>query len=109
MRDSYAHEISPILTDIYRDSIITGTVPLKWKNANVCAIFKKSKKSDPANYRPISLTCIASKILEHKVVFSQSLETQMTMVKCTNAGGRTKGANERSIVFVHQHGGDDVT
>ena len=33
----------------------------------------------------------------------------MTMVKCTNAGGRTKGANERSIVFVHQHGGDDVT
>ena len=40
---------------------------------------------------------------------SQSLETQMTMVKCTNAGGRTKGANERSIVFVHQHGGDDVT
>ena len=35
--------------------------------------------------------------------------TQMTMVKHTNAGGRTKGANERSIVFVHQHGGDDVT
>ena len=32
----------------------------------------------------------------------------MTMVKRTNAGGRTKGANERSIVFVHQHGGDDV-
>ena len=27
----------------------------------------------------------------------------MTMVKRTNAGGRTKGANERSIVFVHQH------
>ena len=33
----------------------------------------------------------------------------MTMVKRTNAGGRTKGADERSIVFVHQHGGDDVT
>ena len=33
----------------------------------------------------------------------------MTMVKRTNAGGRTKGANERSIVFVHQHGVDDVT
>ena len=25
------------------------------------------------------------------------------------AGGRTKGANDRSFVFVHQHGGDDVT
>ena len=46
---------------------------------------------------------------DEQVVCSQSLETQMTMVKRTNAGGRTKGANERSIVFVHQHGGDDVT
>ena len=38
----------------------------------------------------------------------QYLETQVTMVKCTNAGGRTKGASEQTIVFVHQHGRDDV-
>ena len=29
--------------------------------------------------------------------------------KMYNAGGRTKGANEKSIVLVHQHGRDDVT
>ena len=30
------------------------------------------------------------------------------MLQCTIAGGRTKGANdERSFVFVHQHGGND--
>ena len=40
---------------------------------------------------------------------NQSFETQITMMKCTNAGGRTKGANEKSIVLVHQHGRDDVT
>ena len=39
---------------------------------------------------------------------NQSLETQI-MVKCTNAGGRTKGIDEKSIVLVHQHGPDDVT
>ena len=33
----------------------------------------------------------------------------VTMVKCTNAGGRTKGANEKAIVLVHQHGRDDIT
>ena len=36
-------------------------------------------------------------------------ETQITMLQCTIAGGRTKEANDRSLVFVHKHGGDDVT
>lgn len=31
------------------------------------------------------------------------------MGKGTNAGGRTKEANETSIVYIHQHGGKDVT
>ena len=31
------------------------------------------------------------------------------MLQCTIASGRTKAANEQSIVFVHQHGGYDVT
>ena len=29
------------------------------------------------------------------------------MLQCAIAGGRTKGANEKSFVFVHQHGGYD--
>ena len=32
------------------------------------------------------------------------------MLQCTIAGGRTKGANEKCFVFVHQYGGyNDVT
>lgn len=61
--------MSKVLTDIYQDCINTGTVPSEWKHANVCAIHEKGKKSDPSNYmyRPASLTCIASKVLEHIV------------------------------------------
>ena len=33
------------------------------------------------------------------VVFKQSRETQITVVKWTNAGGQTKQANERSFVY----------
>ena len=44
-----------------------------------------------------------------KGVCSSSLETQITMLQCTIAGGRTKEANERSFVFFHQHGRDDLT
>lgn len=45
-----------------------GIVPTQWKQALVTSIFKKGPKSDPANYRPISLTCLCCKILEHIVL-----------------------------------------
>lgn len=65
----HAAEIAPILTNIFQDSIESGTVPSRWKSANVCGVFKKGRKSDPSNYRPISLTSITSKILED-IVYS---------------------------------------
>ena len=61
----YSIEIAPVLTNIFRSSIESGVIPNKWKEANVCAIFKKGKKSDPSNYQLISLTCILSKLLDH--------------------------------------------
>ena len=35
-----------------------------WKDANVSPIFKKGEKSNPGNYRPISLTSIVCKLME---------------------------------------------
>ena len=48
----YAAEIAPILTNIFQDSMESGTVPSRWKSANVFGVLKKGKKSDPSNYRP---------------------------------------------------------
>ena len=56
-----------MLADIYQSSVDSGQVPCKWKHPRVCGVHKKGDKSDPANYRPISLTCIASKVPEHIV------------------------------------------
>ena len=39
-----------------------GRVPKEWKLANVTPLFKKGDKSDPGNYRPVSLTSITCKI-----------------------------------------------
>ena len=41
-----------------------STVPPIWKAANVCPIFKKGGKTDPGNYRPVSLTCVIFKMVE---------------------------------------------
>ena len=51
-------ELAPILQLIFQRSIDTGKVPDIWKEANVSPIYKKGDKSDPSNYRPISLTCV---------------------------------------------------
>ena len=42
-------------------------MPEDWTKARVTPIYKKGDKSSAANYRPISLTCIACKIQEHIV------------------------------------------
>ena len=48
-------EIAPIIQLIFERSLATGEVPFNWTKANVCQIFKMGDKSDPANYRPISM------------------------------------------------------
>ena len=42
----------------------SGILPLSWKQANVVPIFKKGKRNDPNNYRPVSLTSSSCKLLE---------------------------------------------
>ena len=51
-------DIAPILKIIFKRSYDTGDLPDIWKNANVSPIFKKGKRFEAVNYRPISLTCI---------------------------------------------------
>ena len=60
-----ASPITPALTLIYQASLEQGQIPDKWKTANVAPIFKKGDKSKPSNYRPVSLTSICCKIVEH--------------------------------------------
>ena len=62
-----APSIAPILIIIYQRSYDTGLIPDDWRNANVAPVYKKGKSSAPSNYRPISLTCIACKLMEHIV------------------------------------------
>ena len=52
------------LTIIFNKSLSEGVVPDSWKEAEVVPIFKKGKRDDPGNYRPVSLTSVCGKIME---------------------------------------------
>lgn len=66
-----SQEIVPILCTIFQQSFNTSKVPLDWQMANFkCLFLKKGDKTNPANYRLVSLTCIACKSREH-TVYSQ--------------------------------------
>ena len=47
--------------------IHSGEIPKEWSLANMCPLFKKGDRSLASNYRPVSLTCIPCKLLEHIV------------------------------------------
>ena len=62
--------IAPVLASIANNCIKNSTYPSKWKIGKVGALHKKGNKSDPANYRPITLLCSLSKVLE-KILYRQ--------------------------------------
>ena len=63
-----ASTIAPALTAIFKKSLDTEDVPEDWRTANVTPIFKKGTRYTTSNYRPVSLTCISSKLMEHIVL-----------------------------------------
>ena len=62
-----ALELAPAVTAIFQSSIDSGQLPDDWTNANIAPVFKKGDRHLPENYRPVSLTSVLSKLLEHIV------------------------------------------
>ena len=55
---------------LFMQSLNTGTLPEDWLTANITSVYKKGSRSIPSNYKPISLTSVCSKVMEHIVFHS---------------------------------------
>ena len=49
---------------LFNKTIENGSVPMAWKQARITPIFKKGARKDPGNFRPVSLTSQACKVME---------------------------------------------
>ncbi len=76
------------LSYIFNYSFIQGKIPHQWSTATVSPIFKnKGSTSLASNYRPISLTCVACKVMES--IIRDNLVFFL---------------NENHLISAHQHG-----
>ena len=62
-----ATELCPIFAHLIQQSIDSGEVPKEWTLANISPLFKNGDRSLACSYRPVSLTCVDCKLLEHIV------------------------------------------
>jgi len=63
---------------MFTQMMSVSAVPDDWKAAIIVPVYKKGLATDVANYRPISLTCVSSKIMERIIA------DQMNSFLCKN-------------------------
>ena len=80
-----ARSLSTPVHSLFLLSITSGTLPKEWKTHLITPIFKSGDKVDIKNYRPVSLLCILSKVLE-KLIYNSIFDSV------------------RKYIFVHQFG-----
>jgi hypothetical protein len=85
---------------LLKSSSELGRVPKDWLDAHIVSVFKKGDKNTPSNYRPVSLTCILCKILEHIIQSSiiKHLDTHKILTDSQH-GFRTKRSCETQLIL----------
>ena len=95
-----AYSMATLLTHIYKASLHQCKFPRDWKTALVSPIHKKNLRKSPANYRPISLTSIPCKILEHLIYSSVYSHLETNSILCdAQHGFRKKRSCETQLII----------
>ena len=75
------------LHHLFSVSITRGIIPTEWKCHSITPVFKTGDKSSVKNYRPISLLCVTSKVLE-RLIYDKLCKfiIEHNIISCTQFG-----------------------
>ncbi|KAK3095451.1 hypothetical protein FSP39_014814 [Pinctada imbricata] len=96
--------VAPILTFIFTKSLNTGETPKDWKQANIAPAYKKGDKYKAINYRPISLTCICCKLMEHIITSNimTHLEQHNILYNLQHGFRKSRSCETQLIDFIQE-------
>ena len=80
-----AEPLLSVLTQLFSQCLVHSSIPNTWKIHKIIPIYKKGDRSQVTNYRPISLLCTTSIILE-KIIYRKILDHIRTHISARQFG-----------------------
>src|SRR2546425_5342227 len=98
--NNYANSLSSSVCHIFNESIEQSSFPKEWKKSNITAIWKnKGSKTEPSNYRPISIIPILGRLLEKAVATQLSAYCSANqLIPVKQFGFRKKSSCEMALL-----------
>ena len=99
-----AEALASSLSLLFNRSLALSRIPSEWKKSLVVPVHKKLRKDNVENYRPISLLCITSKVLE-RCVFQHTIEHfAQYFSNCQHGFRQERSTVTQLLEFLHKIG-----
>ena len=98
-----ATELAPALGAFFTQSLNKSTLPKDWTQANITPVYKKGSRYQPENYRPVSLTCICCKVMEHVICkhIIKHTEKHSILTVLQHGFRRARSCESQLLVTIH--------
>ena len=92
---SVRHSLSPLLAALMNKFISTSIYPHLLKHAKVIPVYKTGDKTDPCNYRPISLLSVFNRLFEKLIILRKEW-----YLFCSQYGFRDNCSTQHAILDI---------
>ena len=100
-----ASYIASGMTVIFQPTLDGGFLPTKWLSTNISPLFKKGEKYKAIDYRPVLLTCVVSKLMEHIITYHllHYLDLHDALADAQHGFYHRRSCKTQLLQFIHVH------